>query len=136
MYEPHYDPESYAVLFLPGPPEKVDYLDSGRNIFVCGSLQQPKKMAALVGREAAFAPAVALGYRRLWRKVEGRDVSFMEVDPQNPNRPLTGMVYVGLTDEEVAGVETYELEGGVRRRVTIEVFVGDRRVEALTYLNR
>ena len=136
LYEPHYDAESWALYFVDGPLEGKDYFGGEINVFVCGSLQHPGKMVPLIGRNAPFAPAFARGYSRRWEKVGGRDVPFMLPAPDNPRRALTGIVWLVLSEEEVERIENVELHEDLRKRIAITVKVGERDVEAVTYIKR
>ena len=136
MYEPHYDAGSCAIYFVDGAPGDPDVLGGRTNVFVCGALQDPGKMASLLGRNAPFAPAVARGYRRTRASIAGREVPFMATDPDDPERVLTGVVWLDLSVEDLERIEGLELEGGLRVRVAIDVTVGERTIEAITYLRR
>ena len=136
MYEAHYDGESWALLFVDGPRGEKDYLGGESNVFVCGGLQHPEKMAAILGRRAPFAPAVARGFRRAWLGEGSGRVSFMLDSPDEPQRILTGVVWLDLSEEEISRIESVELEGDLRKRIAIEVTVGERTLKAFTYVKR
>ena len=136
MYEAYYDSESWALLFVDGPPEQRDYLAGEANVFVCGGLQHPERMVAIIGRTPPFAPAVAKGFKRAWLDVGTSKASFMLDTPQEPQRILTGVVWLGLSEEEIGCIESVELEGDLRRRITIAVSVGERTLKARTYVKR
>jgi len=136
MYESHYDAQNWAIFFVDGPLEEKDYFGGRINVFVCGSLQHPGKMAPQIGRNAPFAPAVARGYSRTWQTVDGRDVPFMLPDPVDPQSALTGIVWLDLSEEEVEKIERVELQDDLRWRIDIEVRIGERRMEAITYIKR
>ena len=134
MYEPHYLAEASALIFVDGPMKDKDYFGASLNAFVCGALQDPDRMAALLGRRAAFAPAVALGYRRSTETISGHRMPFMI--PADEEAVLTGVVWLDLNEEDLGRIEELELDGGHRRRITVDVRVGERTVEALTYVKR
>jgi hypothetical protein len=136
VYHAYYDPQSWALLFIPGPREERDYLGGETNVFVCGGLQQPERMASIVGRSPPFAPAVARGFRRAWIEVGKERVSFMLDCPEAPDRILTGVVWLGLSEEEIGRIESFELKEGLRKTVAVEVAVGERTVKARTYVKR
>jgi hypothetical protein len=109
-------------------------LDAKRNVFVCGALQSPSKMVPLLGRRAPFAPAVARGYWHTSEKIKEKNIPFMV--PSDPQRVLTGVVWLDLTEQEVRKIETIELDGSFRKSVVIEIQVGDRTIEAITYIKK
>ncbi len=136
MYEPQYDADSHALFFTDGPRQDRDCFGGALNVFVCGGLQQPDKMNGLIERRPSFAPAVVVGFRRIWKNVGGRDYPLMVPAPEEPDRPLTGVVWLDLTPEDLARIETLELDNNVRKRIDIKVLVGDRLLNAITYVER
>ncbi|MBN1946931.1 MAG: gamma-glutamylcyclotransferase [Bradymonadales bacterium] len=135
MYQPRYQPQISALLFIDGPADPApDYLAGKVNLFVCGALQDPARMSALVGRSIPFAPAVCLGFRRITRRVGDREVPLMVADLGNPSRVLTGVVWLDLSGSEVRAVETLELEGNLRKPVAVQVMVGELLLDAITYI--
>ncbi|HPM76867.1 MAG TPA: hypothetical protein PK961_07230 [bacterium] len=128
MYQAHYDADARALLFVDGEKEAGDCLTRGTNVFVCGGLMNPVRMGGLIGRNAPFAPAIADGYTH--RHIE--TIPFLLPD-DDPAAALLGVVYLGLSAEEVAQVETLELDGGYRRKIPLEVRVGDRICPAISY---
>jgi hypothetical protein len=136
VYDAYYDPESWSLVFIPGPREERDYFGGDTNVFVCGGLQHPEKMASIVGRRLPFAPAVARGFRRAWLDAGTEKVSFMHACPEEPERILTGVVWLGLSEKEIGRIESFELKGELRRRIAVDVAVGERTVKAFTYVKR
>lgn len=136
MYTPHYDPDSHTLVFADGPPQPETWFSGRRNVFVCGALQHPDRMTAIIGRRAPFAPAVALGYRRTSKTIGGRSVGFMIPDPTAPGRPLGGVIWLDLTAPEVERVRRVELAENLREEIVIDIGVGDRQVRAATYVER
>lgn len=134
MYEPYYDEKGRTLFFVDGKLEDKDYFGGMMNVFVCGLLQDPAKMKALVGRNLPFAPAVASGFVRRWEKVEDKNFFFMISTPDKPERVLTGIVWLDLTRDDVKKIEVFELRENVRRRVTIKVQTGDRFIDAITFI--
>jgi hypothetical protein len=134
VYRPLYDVPSRALLFIAGPATKRDYLDGKINVFVCGALQSPDKMTPLLGRNAPFVPAVARGYWQTTIEVNGKRVPMMtETDREHL---LTGVVWLDVTEEEVGKIEVFELAGNLRKRIAIDIQVGDKVVKAITYMKR
>ena len=136
MYTPYYDAERWALVFTDGAAGQPDPFAAGTRVFVCGGLQHPDKMTSIIGRAAPFAPAVARGFQRVWKDVEGSPVSFMVPNSEDPQSVLTGVVWLGLDDGEVRKVEGFELAGNLRRRISVAVVVGDDTVQAITYVER
>jgi len=130
-HRPHYDPEAQA-LFFHAEPLPEDPLGGGRHVFLCGALQDPVRMTALIGRAAPFVPGAVRGYARAVERVDANEVPFMV--PAEPDGVLTGIVFVGLTDEELHAIERLELVAGLRKRVEVAVAVGERVVAATTWI--
>jgi hypothetical protein len=130
-YRPHYHPEVQALVFGAGVLLE-DPLDAGRHVFVCGALQDPVRMTALVGRRAPFAAGAVRGFARVQERVGGREVPFMV--PAESGGVLTGLVYLGLSDEELRAIEVLELAAGLRKRVEVAVVIGERVVPAATWI--
>lgn len=136
MYRPFYWARHSALYFSTDrvPPERV--FSGARNAFVCGALQDPARMSALLGSEPTFAPAVATGYRRTVERVGGEEVPFMAPDPGDPRSVLTGVVWLDLAEESLARIESLELDRGLRKRATVEVRIGELTLTAYTYVKR
>jgi hypothetical protein len=136
MYRPVYS-EQYSALFFSSDPAASDGVFSGgSNVFVCGALQNPARMSALLGMEAAFAPAAASGYRRSVECIDEREVPFMIPDEHDPGNVLTGVVWLELSKASLDRIESLELDGGHRKRITIEARVGELDLAAYTYVRR
>jgi hypothetical protein len=134
LYRPFYSPEISSLYFsterLP-----ANRVSSGvRNVFVCGALQDPVKMSALLGAEPPFAPAVASGYKRTVGAIAGEGIPFMVPDREDSHSLLTGVVWLDLTEENLERIESLELDRGLRKRITIEARIGELRVTAFTYV--
>jgi len=136
MYKPYYDAQSCALFFVDGPLEDRNYFGGKINVFVCGGLQHCAKMASLIGRNAPFAPAAIRGHLRTWERINGKDIAFMIPDSNDPYRVLTGVVWLDLSGEDVRKIETFELQNNLRRRINVNVHVGERIVQAITYIKR
>ena len=136
MFKARYDEESWSLVFCEGSLEEKGAFPEGTNVFVCAALQDPEMIGPMIGRNAPFAPAFCRGFRRVMEKVGGRDIPFMLSDSENPDSVLTGTVYLGLSDAEVRSVEKFELENRMRRRIKLDVFVGEKQIQAVTYIKR
>jgi len=110
-----------------------DYLSSENNIFVCGSLMNPAFVADLLGHPGAGAFAVALDYTRGYDEVEGEKAHFMMPEKGGV---LPGMVWLDLSDEDIRRFEEFEQAPRLRKRVELEVMVGDLILPAFTYLKK
>ena len=136
MYRPFYSPESSALYFSTDSVSSQAVLAGDCNVFVCGALQDPGKMSALLGLEPPFAPAVATGYRRTVERIDGEDIPFMVPDPDDPRGVLTGVVWLDLARENFERIESLELDGGFRKRITVEARIGELKVTAYTYVKK
>ena len=135
MHRPIYDDSAFALYFAAedAAPRSAPF-DAALNAFFCGPLMHPDRVAALLGRTPTYAPAVAVGYTRRFEDVAGQSTAFMVPAEDDPHRLLSGVAYLDLTDADLASIETLELAGGLRRRVTIDVRVGEHPVSAVTWL--
>ncbi|MDP8257734.1 MAG: gamma-glutamylcyclotransferase family protein [Candidatus Alcyoniella australis] len=104
-----------------------------RHVFVCGALQNPEKLGALLGRSPAFAPAVVKGYQRGSETIGGVDVAFM-LPSTDPVAVLTGVVWLDLSEQDIELIEGLELAGDLRKRIVIEAVCGELRLKAFTYV--
>jgi hypothetical protein len=136
VHTPVYDEPANVLIFVAAGDGGRDLFADGARVFVCGSLQNPVKMAALVGREASFAPAIAVGFGWERQQVDGRAVQFMLPSPDEPERFLPGVVWLGLSEPERRAVEEFELADGLRRGVAVAVRVGLRAIEATTFVKK
>ena len=93
-------------------------------------------MSALLGLEPPFAPAAATGYKRAVKRIDGKDIPFMVSDHEDPGNVLTGIVWLDLTTASLEKIESLELDGGFRKRVTIDVRIGELELTARTYLEK
>ena len=136
MYAPIYSVQHSALYFSSDPARGESVFSGERNVFVCGALQDPAKMSGLLGLEPSFAPAATVGYRRTVERIVGKDVPFMVPDRDDPRGILTGIAWLDLTSASLEKIEALELEGGFRKRITVEVRAGELRLTAYTYVNR
>lgn len=132
-YHAAYDAARWSLVHLPAGHDGPPPWQTGTHVFVCAALQDPERMRDLTGRALPFAPAVVRGYRRAMLDVGAGPMPFM-LPSTDRGDPLPGTVFLGLSDAEVRGVEGYELAGDHRRRVDVEVRVGERLVRAITFV--
>ena len=114
MYRPRYAAEHSALFFCSEPISSEAAFSGARNVFVCGALQDPARMSALLGLEPPFAPAVAVGYRRTVESIDGEEIPFMVPDLDDPRSALTGVVWLDLTEDALERIESLELERALR----------------------
>jgi hypothetical protein len=136
VYRPFYSPE-YSCLYFATEGLSAERIFSGsRNVFVCGALQDPAKISALLDAQPPFAPAVATGYERVVEPIGGEEIPFMVPGADHPHGVLTGVVWLDLSAEGVERIDSLELERGFRKKVPIEVRLGERTLAAFTYVKR
>jgi len=136
MYEPRYDAEHQAVYFVSDPQGDSAPFSRGLRAFVCGGMQNPEKMAGIIGRQAAFAPCCVQGYMRTSAVIDGDEIPFMAPDEQDPHSVLTGVVWLDLGQDELEKIEQFELGSGHRKRVEVRVLLGELRLNAYTYIRK
>jgi hypothetical protein len=136
MYRPIYSDEYSALYFSSDPASSDSVFSSGSNVFVCGALQNPARMSALLDLEPPFAPAAASGYRRSVERIEGREIPFMVPDEDDPGNVLTGVVWLDLSKASLDRIESLELDGGYRTRIVIEARIGELALTAYTYVRK
>lgn len=135
MHRAIYFSEHQFLVFVPeGFKDSFD-LPHGHCVFVCGALQNPEKMESLLGHAAAFAPALVQGFRRGAETIDGRSVPFM-LPHEAPDAALSGVIWLGLGDDDLVAVESLELKDGLRERMTVKARCGERTFTALTYFKR
>jgi hypothetical protein len=60
----------------------------------------------------------------------------MVPDREDPGSALTGIVWLDLLAASLEKIELLELDGGFRKRITIEARIGERRVPAYSYVKK
>jgi len=133
MYYPCYVPSASTLIFIAEPPEEKDYFGGSINVFVCGALQNPEKMVPILGRPAAFAPAVALGFRCSREIIDGRNIPFMYPD-EDAQKALMGIVWLDLLTDELAHIRAIEMQDQLREEIIVEVLVGDHYVKSISFI--
>ena len=129
-----YDPESWSLYVADAPRSHAGLFGGVLNVFVCGAMQEPARMAACLGRDCPSAPAVARGFLRRFEGQGALRRSFMLPDPSDAARVLTGTVYLDLSPDELARLEAVERQGGLRRRIDLDVQVGEVRLAAISFV--
>lgn len=136
MYQPVYSQEYSALYFSSDAASSDDVFSGGSRVFVCGALQEPARMSAILGLEPPFAPAVASGYKRSVERIGRREIPLMVPDEDDPRSVLTGVVWLDLARASLDRIESLELDGGYRTRIAIEVRTGELSLTAYTYVRR
>ena len=85
------------------------------NIFTYGSLMFPEVWERVVGSNYRASPATLHGYLR--RGV--RDESYPVIIQQGPESHVEGMLYFGISTEDLARLDRFEGEYYVRRGVEV-----------------
>jgi len=133
MWIPRYDEESWSLLFVPGAADATPPWSDGVHVFVCAALQDPRRMQELTGRPLPFAPAQVRGFRRAMLDAGEGAMPFM-LPSHDAHAALAGTLFLGLSSEELGGVEAFELAGGLRRRIHVDARVGERALRAVSYV--
>jgi hypothetical protein len=90
-------------------------------------------MQELAGRPLPFAPALVRGFRRAMLDAGEGAMPFM-LPSHDAHAALAGTLFLGLSSEELGGVEAFELAGGLRRRIHVDVRVGERALPAISFV--
>lgn len=126
----------YSTLVFFAQPADPKHLLSGKiNVFVCGALQNPDKMNSVINRAAPFTPAAVGGFKRITESIDDAAIPFM-VPSENLDEILTGILWLDLSEQELSKIEGLELNGDFRKRIEIEVCVGQARLPAFTYVKK
>lgn len=134
-YDVRFDATARALVFVPAGAPAFERWEGPHHLFVAAGLQDPARWQGLIGRQPPFAPALAFGLRCATLDVGGCREAFL-LEAHDPHHVLLGTLFLGLSDDEIERFETPLLDDGLRRRVALEVVVGDRRVPAFGYLKR
>lgn len=111
----------------------IDPRESERRVFVCGSLMDPGFVKGIIGRAPAVCPAVAEGFSRGWGESGGKPMHFLQRDPAGM---VPGVAILGLSADELAGIEKFEQAPSVRKKVELILRIGDVELPGQTYLKK
>ena len=100
------------------------------NIFTYGSLMFPEVWERVVGSNYRASSATLHGYLR--RGV--RDESYPVIVQQGPESHVDGMLYFGVSTEDLARLDRFEGEYYVRRSVEVITGTENLSLEAFTYV--
>ena len=129
-----YDEIAQVLVFVPrGEPAPV-LSSSSRRVFVCGGLQNPVKMASVLGRARPFVPCAVTGFVRSVQNVDGAAVPFMQPDNSDPAPVMTGVAWLELSEEDARAIERFELAGGLRTAIDLVVTAGKETLRAVSYI--
>jgi hypothetical protein len=132
MYQIRYEDETFAVWLEPEG-AKISLWKEKDAIFVCGRLMEPKFLSSIIGREAAMAPAVALGCSRSWEDYEGKPYIFLK---KSKAGFVPGMVLLGLTPQERSKLNQFEEIESVRKIDDVTLRIGEREVQGISFFKR
>lgn len=132
MYNIRYEDESFAVWLEPEGQE-TSLWDQKEPIFVCGRLMEPGFLSSIIGREAAMAPAVALGCRRAWQDYGGKPYIFLMKDQAGF---VPGMVLLDISREERRKLNEFEEIENARKIDQVMLRIGEREIEGISFFKR
>ena len=99
------------------------------HLYTYGTLQLPQIMSQIVGRPALGRPARLAGFARF----RIRDRVYPAI-VESPGAEVDGVVYEGLTAEELVRLDDYE--GPIYERRAVEIEVVGAALAACTYVLR
>lgn len=136
MYTPRYDEKANVLFFAESTDGSSEIPLDGQGVFVCGSLQNPRKMTKLLGREATFAPAIVFGFRHEILEIDGCSIPFMLPSPETPECVLTGIAWLALSGEELDRIAEIELAGNFRREILLTSHLGNKELQITSFTRR
>lgn len=132
MYNIRYEDETFAVWLEPNDNE-VSLWAEKEPIFVCGKLMEPSFISAIIGREPAMAPAVALNCQRAWQDYKGKPYIFLMKSEQGF---VPGMALLGITDRERKKLDEFEEIEFVRKVDSVKLQIGEREIRGISFFKR
>ena len=132
MYNIRYEDETFAVWLEPNDNE-VSLWAEKEPIFVCGKLMEPSFISAIIGREPAMAPAVALNCQRTWQDYKGKPYIFLMKSEQGF---VPGMALLGITDRERKKLDEFEEIEFVRKVESVKLQIGEREIRGISFFKR
>lgn len=103
------------------------------NVFTYGSLMYRPVWDRVVSREYAAVAALLRGYAR--RRIRGE--IYPALRPGGAESTVRGVVYLGVTPDDLSALDRFEDEGDAYSRIEVPVELADgRTVQAATYLYR
>jgi hypothetical protein len=132
VYNIRYEDETFA-LWLEPDDTPVSLWAEKDPIFVCGKLMEPTFISAIIGREPAMAPAVALNCRRAWQDYEGKPYIFLMKSEEGF---VPGMALLGITDQERKKLDEFEEITSVRKVESVKLRIGEREISGISFFRR
>lgn len=132
MYNIRYEDETFA-LWLEPDDTQVSLWAEKDPIFVCGKLMEPTFISAIIGREPAMAPAVALNCSRAWQDYQGKPYIFLM---KSEKGFVPGMALLGIADEERKKLDEFEEIETVRKVEPVKLQIGEREISGISFFKR
>lgn len=132
MYNIRYEDETFAVWLEPDD-SRVSLWAEKEPIFVCGKLMEPTFISAIIGRQPAMAPAVALNCRRAWQDYKGKPYIFLM---KSEDEFVPGMALLGIKDHERKKLDEFEEIGSVRKVAPVKLRIGEREIRGISFFKR
>lgn len=132
MYNIRYEDETFA-LWLEPDDTQVSLWAEKDPIFVCGKLMEPTFISAIIGREPAMAPAVALNCSRAWQDYQGKPYIFLMKSEEGF---VPGMALLGIADEERKKLDEFEEIETVRKVEPVKLQIGEREISGISFFKR
>jgi hypothetical protein len=132
VYQIRYEDETFAVWLEPEG-NQISLWDEREPIFVCGRLMEPNFLSSIIGREAAMAPAIALGCRRAWQDYKGKPYIFLM---KAHDRFVPGMALLGVSKGERAKLDAFEEIQTARKVEKVTLRIGEREIEGISFFKR
>lgn len=132
MYNIRYEDETFAVWLEPDD-TPVSLWAEKDPIFVCGKLMEPSFISAIIGRQPAMAPAIALNCRRAWQDYKGKPYIFLMKFEEGF---VPGMALLGINDHERNKLDEFEEIGSVRKVESVKLRIGEREIKGISFFKR
>jgi len=132
MYQIRYEDETFAVWLEPEG-KTFSLWKEKEPVFVCGRLMEPGFLSSIIGREAAMAPAVALGCSRAWEDYQGKPYIFLK---KAEGGFVAGMALLGLGPQERSKLNRFEEIERVRRIDQVTLRIGEREVQGISFFKK
>ncbi len=136
MLKSLYHPGIQTLIFFENSPPNDNRLREGTHVFVCGALQNPKKTGSLLGSVPSFTYGAVKGFHRGTEMINNREIPFMLPSEGDPDKVLTGIVWLDLSGDQLSKIEALELENNYRKRIRLPVQIGELQIEAFTYVKK
>ena len=98
------------------------------NLFVYGTLIDPRRVKALIGHQLARVEATLEGFERIDPRI-----GYPYILPK-PGASVSGFLLANIDAASLHRLDEYEAEGDLYVRQEVEVLVAGRSVRAMTYV--